>query len=147
MFEDLYDLPMTGGPPPFKLPAWIAAAPFEEYLGMRIEEAGGGKARLTMPFLVKHAQGKGLMHGGAVTSLADTSVAMAIKSILPEGTHFVTTDLSLTFRGPVITGEVEAVATTEQVDDRTVIGRAIVRQGEKTIAEFTARFRILREKG
>lgn len=147
MYEKLYDLPVTGEPLPFQLPAWIAAAPFEEYLGMRIEEAKDGRARLTMPFQVKHCQGKGLMHGGAVTSLADTSVAMAIKSILPEGTHFVTTDLSLTFRGAVIAGGVEAVATTERVDDRTIIGRAVVRQGERTIAEFTARFRILRRGG
>ena len=31
------------------------------------------------------AQGKGLAHSGAVVTLADTAVAMAVKSIVPPG--------------------------------------------------------------
>ena len=80
-------------------------APFEEYLGIHIEEASAGRAVLSMPFLVKLAQGKGLLHGGAVTSLADTAVAMAIKTVLPEGSHFATTELSLAFHAPVRSGQ------------------------------------------
>src|SRR5512136_469195 len=107
MYKKAYEEPMIEGAPlPFELPAWIACAPFEEYLGMRIEEAKEGRAVLTMPFRVKLAQGKGLMHGGAVTALADTAVAMAIKSVMPEGTHFATVALELKFHAPVKSGTV-----------------------------------------
>ena len=146
MYEHLYDEPMGEDVAlPFELPEWIACAPFEEYLGMTIEEAEGGKARLTMPFQVKHAQGKGLMHGGAVTALADTAVAMAIKSMLPEGSHFVTTELNLTFHAPIHGGTVTARAEAVRDGERTIRGTAEVfdDKGVKA-ATFTSVFRIKR---
>ncbi len=144
MYENVFEIPMPAeDDPPFELPGWIACAPFEEYLGMRIDEAENGRAVLTMPFLVKLAQGKGLMHGGAVTSLADTAVAMAIKSLLPAGSHFVTMELSLKFHAPVRHGTIRAVATALQKDERTIIGQAEVfdEDGVKT-ATFESVFRV-----
>jgi uncharacterized protein (TIGR00369 family) len=144
MYSDVYQRPMVAGAPlPFELPGWIACAPFEEYLGMKIEEAKDGRALLTMPFEVKLAQGKGLMHGGAVTSLADTAVAMAIKSLLPEDTHFATVELGLRFHAPVRGGVVRAVANVTERDERTVKGEAEVfdEDGVK-VATFTSVFRI-----
>jgi len=148
MYQDVYEKPMpAGGPLPFELPEWIACAPFEEYLGMRIEEAAEGRAVLTMPFLVKLAQGKGLMHGGAITALADTAVAIAIKSVLPEGTHFATVELALKFHAPVRSGTVRAVASITERDDRTIKGLAEVfdEDGVKT-ATFNSVFRVKRQK-
>jgi hypothetical protein len=44
MYMNVYEEPMTEGAAlPFQLPAWIACAPFEEYLEMRIDEAEGGR--------------------------------------------------------------------------------------------------------
>ncbi len=146
MYERLFEQPMTGGEElPFALPAWIAAAPFEEYLEMRIEEAAEGRAVLTMPFKVKHAQGKGLMHGGAVTALADTAVAMAIKSLLPEGTHFATVELGLTFHAPVRGGGVRALARVTERDERTIRGEAQVFDAQGTkVATFRSLFKVKR---
>lgn len=143
---ELFDREMREGAPlPFELPQWIACAPFEEYLGMRIDEAEGGRAVLTMPFKVKLAQGKGLMHGGAVTALADTAVAMAIKSILPENTHFATTDLALKFHAPVKEGTVRAEARIIAQDDRVITGEALVFDGQGVkVATFTSTFRVKR---
>ncbi len=146
MYEKLYEEAMQAdGEIPFQLPDWIACAPFEEYLGMRIEEAGHGRAVLSMPFRVKLSQGKGLLHGGAVTALADTAVAMAIKSVLPEGTHFVTMELSLKFHAPIRSGVVRAVASIEERDERTIKGLAEVfdDQGVKA-ATFNSVFRVKR---
>jgi uncharacterized protein (TIGR00369 family) len=130
---------------PFALPGWIACAPFEELLEMRIEEAVDGSALLTMPFKVKHCQGMGLMHGGAITALADTAVAMAIKSLLPEGSHFVTTDLALRFHAPITHGPVRAEAKTSWRDERTLLGEAeiLTPDGIKA-ATFTSVFRVKR---
>lgn len=146
MYESLYQQPMTAGQPlPFELPRWIAVAPFEEFLDMTIIEARDGRALLTMPFKVKHAQGMGLMHGGAVTALADTAVAIAIKSILPEGAHFATTELALTFHAPIRGGVVRAEAVAEKLDERTIRGRAEVfaDDGART-ATFTSLFKVRR---
>ncbi len=71
------------GPHRVRLEQWISCAPFERLLNMEIVEAKDGHAVLTMPFFYDLAQGAGLMHGGALVSLADTAVVMAIKSLLP----------------------------------------------------------------
>ena len=147
MYKKVFDLPMVAGTElPFELPAWIACAPFEEYLGMRIEQAAAGESVLSLPYKVKLAQGKGFMHGGAVTALADTAVAMAIKSVLPEGTNFVTMDLGLKFHVPVTGGTVKAVARIVESDDRNIKGEAEVfdESGVK-VATFTSVFRVKKQ--
>lgn len=144
MYKKAYEEPMTEEAPlPFKLPAWIACAPFEEYLGMRIDEAADGKAVLSMPFKVKLAQGKGLMHGGAVNALADTAVAMAIKSILPEDTHFATIEMSLKFHAPVRGGTIKAVARVAEQDGRTIRGEAeVYDENNVKVASFASIFKM-----
>ena len=144
VYAEVYNQPMIVGQPlPFALPQWIACAPFEEYVGIQIVEATDGRARLTMPFQVRHAQGKGLMHGGAVTTLADTAVAMAVKSLLPEGTHFVTTEFCLKFHAPIQGGMVTAEAVTAWLDERTLNGTAqVFAEDGTTTATFTAQFRV-----
>lgn len=146
MYETIYDqLVGKDTPLPFTLPEWIATAPFEEYLGMRIEEARDGRAVLSMPFRAALCQGAGLMHGGAVTSLADTALAMAIKSLLPEGTNFVTIEMTLTFHAPVRWGTVKALAQVTRRTERDIAGEVevITEEGVKA-ATFRAVFRVKR---
>jgi acyl-CoA thioesterase len=148
LYDEILQQPMiTGEPLPFELPDWIACAPFEHYLEITIEEAKDGRAVLSMPFNVKHAQGKGLMHGGAVTSLADTAVAMAIKSLLPENTHFATVELGLTFHAPVTGGVVLAVAAVVERDERSIKGEAeVFNETGLKVATFTSRFIIKKHR-
>lgn len=144
MYKSIFDQPIYKDTPlPFTLPEWIALAPFEKFLGMQIENAGDGKATLSMPFLTAHCQGMGLMHGGAVVSLADTALAIAIKTVLPEGTHFATIDMSLKFHAPVRWGSVMAHATVTEQTERDVRGEVNVftEEGIKAVT-FQAVFRI-----
>jgi acyl-CoA thioesterase len=134
-------------PLPFSLPEWIALAPFEEFLGMRIDEATEGRAILSMPFRAVHCQGAGLMHGGAVVSLADTALAIAIKTLLPEGTHFATINMSLQFHAPVCWGTVQAVAKVTEKTDKDIRGEvAILNEDGIKAATFQAIFRIKKDR-
>ncbi|MDT8440297.1 MAG: PaaI family thioesterase [Desulfuromonadales bacterium] len=131
----------------FGLDAWIDSAPFEELVGLTIEEAGGGRAVLTLPFRVKLANGGGVMHGGAMVTLADTAVAMAIKSLLPEGTIFATTDLRMEFIAPVLEGVVTARAEVEGPDGRVFLGRAELAGADgQLFARFSSTFRVARRQ-
>jgi uncharacterized protein (TIGR00369 family) len=132
-------------PLPFELEQWVSLAPFEKTLGMAIQSFGDGQAVLTMPFTVKLAQGKGLLHGGAITSLADTAAAMATKTLLPENTHFATVQMSTRFLAPVMGGIVtaRARAVMDQEKERTYRGEVSVADEEGTIvAEFVSEFRL-----
>jgi uncharacterized protein (TIGR00369 family) len=147
MTKPLYDhLVVKDAPLPFELPRWIALAPFEKYLGMRIDVAGEGRAALSMPFRASHCQGAGLMHGGAVVSLADTALAIAIKTLLPEGTHFATVDMALKFHAPVRWGTVQAVAFVTGKTEKDIRGEvAVMTEDGIKAATFQAVFRIKRE--
>jgi len=140
---------MTAGDElPFELAAWIDTAPFEDLVGITIESASAGRAILSFPFRLKLSQGGGVLHGGALTTLADTAVAMAIKSILPAGTVFATTDLSMQFVAPVHEGVVRAMAQVTGPFGRNFSGTAeIFDQAGKTIALFTSTFKVARGQG
>jgi uncharacterized protein (TIGR00369 family) len=128
----------------FELEKWIEPSPFEQLLGSSIEYASEGQATLSLPFTVKLANGGGVMHGGAMTTLADTAVAMAIKSLLPPGTQFATTDLVMKFIAPVVSGTVTAHARVESDDDHVYHGECELRgEMDQLYATFTSIFKIV----
>ena len=129
----------------FELAAWIDTAPFEDLVGITIESAAAGKAVLTFPYTLKLSQGGGVLHGGALTTLADTAVAMAIKSLLPAGTVFATTDLAMRFLAPVEQGLVRAEAEVSGPEGRTFTGQAeLYDESGERVAVFTSTFRVAR---
>jgi uncharacterized protein (TIGR00369 family) len=132
--------------PQFELAGWIDTAPFEDLLGMTIEQAGEGRARLSLPFSVGLAQGGGVLHGGALTALADTAVAIAIKTVLAEGTRFATTRLQVEFLAPVLSGTVIAEAEVEGPVDRELFGRVELRVAELVVGRVSCHFRVAREQ-
>jgi uncharacterized protein (TIGR00369 family) len=129
----------------FVLSEWIETAPFEDLLGMTIEHARHGEAHLSLPFRVKHANGGGVMHGGVLVALADTAVAMAIKSLLPEGAIFATTELKMQFVAPLRSGRVFARARVTGPEGRTFLGSAeLFDEQEALVASFLCVFRVAR---
>ena len=135
------------GPHEFEMQGWISCAPFERLLNMKIIEASDGRSILTMPFLIDFAQGGGLMHGGALVSMADTAVVMAIKSIMNPKTHFATISLETEFLYPVKKGIVTAKAKVTNQEGRTLQGQATVfNEEERAVLEFYSTFRIAKDK-
>ena len=141
---NLYD---SNGPHEVVLKEWISCAPFESLLHMEIIEANDARATLTMPFLYEFAQGAGLMHGGALISLADTAVVMAIKSKLAPDTHFATIHAETKFLYPVKKGMVTAKAEATFDDEAKIKGKATVfDESEKPVLEFHSTFKIAKHR-
>jgi uncharacterized protein (TIGR00369 family) len=134
------------GPHRFSMPAWISRAPFEQLLNMEIVEAEAGEAVLKMPFYRELAQGAGLMHGGALVSLADTAVVMAIKSILPPGTHFATIAMESRFLHPVKEGTLSAKAAVVERKGAVLKGCCDIHdQAGRRVMTFTSVFKIAKD--
>ena len=134
------------GPHEVTLDQWISCAPFEKLLGLDIVEAKDGRSYLTMPFVYHLAQGKGMAHGGAIVTLADTAVAMAIKSILPPDSRFGTISLNAEFLGPVTKGVLSAKAEVTPLENRQVQGQAMVSDKDgRQVMRFSAMFKLGRE--
>lgn len=134
------------GPHQVELEKWVSCAPFEELLGIRILKARNGSSILTMPFVFKLAQGKGLAHGGAIVTLADTAVAMAIKSVIPPDSRFGTIMLTSEFLAPVTRGILTAKADIAFAENRIVNGRADVFSEDNTkVMIFSSSFKLARD--
>ncbi|MCP4575795.1 MAG: PaaI family thioesterase [Deltaproteobacteria bacterium] len=136
------------GPHEVQMESWISCAPFERLLNMTIVKAENGRAVLTMPVLYDFVQGGGLLHGGALISLADTAVAMAIKSMLSPKTHFGTISMESKFLHPVRKGIVTARAQARSLKDRVLEGEAtIFDEAQKAVMVFTSIFKVAKDAG
>lgn len=134
------------GPHQVQMKSWISCAPFEKLLNMEILKADDGEALLTMPVLYDYMQGGGLLHGGALVSLADTAVVMAIKSILPPQTHFATLSMESKFLYPVKMGMVTAKASAKLSGHRVLEGNATVfNDQDKAVMSFSSIFKVARD--
>jgi uncharacterized protein (TIGR00369 family) len=142
------DNELNTGPHDVKLDSWISCAPFEKLVGIKIVTAENGWSCLTMPFVYELAQGQGLAHGGAIVTLADTAMAMAIKSFIPPGNRFGTTSLSAKFLRPVKKGILTAKAEAVMVKERQVEGKTTVFDDEnRPVMQFSAVFKLAGKKG
>jgi uncharacterized protein (TIGR00369 family) len=139
--------PQDTGPHRLVLDRWISCAPYERLLNMEIVDARDGAATLSMPFLVQLAQGAALMHGGALVSLADTAMVMAIKSVLEPHTHFATVHVSADYVKPVSQGIVTASARlTDRVGRKISAGAEVSDDSGDTVLVATAKFVIARDE-
>jgi uncharacterized protein (TIGR00369 family) len=133
----------TTGPHNIQMDKWIDCAPFEQLLKMEIIDASDGRAMLRMPFFSEFAQSAGLMHGGALVSLADTAMIMAIKSLVTPGTRFSTTEIQCKFISPVRQGIVTAKAKVLKPVGSVLYGSAtIFDDRERPVLDFTSVFRM-----
>jgi uncharacterized protein (TIGR00369 family) len=99
-----------------------------------------------MPFFIDYAQGAGLMHGGALVSLADTAVVMAIKSIIAPLSHFATIELESRFLLPVRKGIVTAKAEVVSREGRQLKGKATLYDEDgRPVLEFCSTFKIAKD--
>ena len=86
------------------------------------------------------------MHGGALVSLADTSVVMAIKSIIVPQSHFATIELESRFLLPVKKGIVTAKAGVVSREGRRLKGKATVFDEDgRAVLEFYSTFKIAKD--
>jgi uncharacterized protein (TIGR00369 family) len=81
-----------------------------ELLGFDVESVHEGRVALRMDVLPHHKQVHGVVHGGILAALADTTAAIAAYTILPMGTEIATLELKINYLEPVPGGRVIADA-------------------------------------
>ncbi|SRR5579884_244866 len=117
--------------------------PFWELLGMEVTEMDEGYAKLAMPFDEKLTQPYGLVHGGALFSLADSAAAVAIGSVVGSDKKFVTIEMKINFLLPVRDGMMEAEARIIRKGKRIIPVEIDVSNRERLIAKATTTYIIL----
>src|SRR3979490_2003409 len=81
-----------------------------ELLGFDVESVHAGRALFRLDVRPNHKQIHGVVHGGILAALADTTAAIAAYTVIPRGTEIATVELSINYLEPVPGGRIKAVA-------------------------------------
>jgi len=119
--------------------------PIWDLLGIEVVEMGRGYSKLIMPFSEKLTQPYGLVHGGAIFTLADSAVAVSIASLVKPDKKFVTIEMKINFLEPVKKGIIEAKAIVLRKGRIMPAEVDIINDGE-LVAKAIATYIILDEK-
>lgn len=78
----------------------IDQVPAVAWLGLTVQEAREGMARVFLPYQRHMCNSRGMVQGGVVSALADFAGAMALLSMLEAHQFTPTIEMSLNFLGP-----------------------------------------------
>ena len=128
------------------LNAAIMKYPFVEHVGVRIEEHGDGRSRCTLLLQEHHSNSAGIVHGGALFTLADTAMGAALYTTLKPTQICATIETKINYFKPVVGGTV--VCTSEVISrGRTVANvEASLHSGAVLMAKAYGSFSIFERK-
>lgn len=138
--RDLLEAALRGGGQP---------APYFQLLGMRLIAVTDGSATLEMPVSANHYNPNNVAHGGAITSLADSAMGMAVFTTCTSGESFTSTDLNIHFLKPVTveSGVLRSVGRVIQRGQQIVVAEAeVVDQQNQLVAQASSTLFILQRR-
>ena len=81
-----------------------------DLLGFDVESVHDGRAVFRLDVRPSHKQIHGVVHGGIIAALADTTAAIAAYTVVPRGVELATLELKINYMEPIPGGRVKAVA-------------------------------------
>ena len=120
-------------------------SPYYRLLGMEVKEIKEGESRIEMPFKQDLTHPYGIAHGGAIASLADSAVAMALIDLVDPRDRITTIEFKINFFASVDKGELEAHAKIIHKGSKTAVGDVeVVNEKGKLVAKLVATYSIKR---
>ncbi len=121
----------------------INQSPYYQLLGMEVKKVGNGASRLQMAFKKELTHPYGTVHGGAIASLADSAMALALLSLV-EPQHMVAAiEFKINYFAPVNQGRVIAHAKILHKESRTAVGDVkVTNEKGEVVAKVIATYSI-----
>lgn len=109
--------------------------PFARLLGIEVDSVEPGHAVLSMKLRDDLMRNNGIAHGGAIATLIDSAMAIAIMALLTENERTVTVDLTIHYLRPISEGTVRASARVVRAGRRVItVSAELFDQNEKLSA-------------
>jgi len=126
----------------------VATMPFAVAVGITIDAASKDEVRGRLPWAPERCTTAGLMHGGAVMTLADSLGAVCAFLNLPEGAGTSTISSATNFFRGVRDGEVRGVTRPLHVGRTTIVVQTELRDAnDKLVALVTQTQAVLPPRG
>lgn len=120
-------------------------SPYYRLLGMVVTEIKEGESRIQMSFKEELTHPYGIVHGGAIASLADSAVAMALISLVEPDDRIATIEFKINFFVPINKGELKAHAKIIHKGSKTAVGDVEVSNEEdKLVGKVIATYSIVK---
>jgi uncharacterized protein (TIGR00369 family) len=111
---------------------------FTAGMGLSLVSAKQGSLKLAMAYSPSLSQPAGLVHGGAIATLADTVAGAASMLLLPKGQMAVTSELKINYVGNVTKGVLIAEARLLHYGKRTLVWEVrVTDKGSKQLLAIT----------
>ncbi|MBI3090448.1 MAG: PaaI family thioesterase [Candidatus Tectomicrobia bacterium] len=119
-------------------------SPFYQLLGIEEVEVREGYASLRMEFRPQLTHSYGIVHGGAMTALIDSTGAVALLTRVRRGETVTTIELKVNFLASVAAGRMTAEAVIVHHGRRTAVIDCTVTRGDgKKVAKALLTYMIL----
>lgn len=116
----------------------VEMAPYARHLGVEIMEKGEGFARLRLPYRKELTNPVGKIHGGAIASMADTAMAVAVSSVVGGAGRHSTAKLEIKYKAPVMDGEIIAEGKVTQQKKKLFWAEAVLTNGNGQVVATAA---------
>ena len=118
-------------------------SPYYRLLKMEVLEIRKGKSIIQMPFRKKLTHPYGIVHGGAIASLADSAVAMALIDLVKPSDRITTIEFKINFFTSVSQGKLTAQAKIIYKGSKTAVGDVdVINEDGKLVAKVIATYMI-----
>jgi uncharacterized protein (TIGR00369 family) len=107
-------------------------SPYFQYLNMSLLEIGKGYARVKMEIGPHHANIEGVVHGGAVASLADQAAMRAVQTMLKDGLVGKTIQMDTHYLAPARGRYLLAEGRIKKIGRQVAFSEAEVRDEDGT---------------
>ena len=121
--------------------------PFAADLGISLEEASADRVVAALPWAPRLCTTSGILHGGALMSLADTVGALVAFLGLPDGATTATITSTTQMFRPVTEGTVRAVAVPLHRGRTTVTVQTSMRDDAGKLVAQTTQIQAVRSAG
>lgn len=111
---------------------------FHQLVGLEPKECDDGWSRVVLHAEDRHLNAHGTVHGGAMATLCDTAMGMAVVAAGAESP--VTIEMKVTYLRPAERGELAAQAQVRKTGKRIVVVEAEVTQEGETVALASGTF-------
>ena len=126
----------------------VRTSPFHRWAGITLLSVGHGRAEVAMDLGDHHFNPQGIVHGGIITAVADTSIGLALRSKLRPGLTHRTAQLNVHFLAKGEGGQLVGRGHAVRLGQRMGYGEADVLDGAGTLlARATGTFIVLPAPG
>ena len=116
---------------------------FAQRLGVEVQQADDGSARILFEARDEHLNPAGTLHGGVLATLVDTAMGTAVRSATDDGDVPATSQLTVTYLRPGKPGPLEVTARLRTKGEHLTVCEADVEQDGRSLVHAVATFALL----